>query len=131
MNNINQVPLSLSEICNSVDRLDGSLLETSALRVSPNFSILAASDQIENSSDIRADQFSHLLQVARRHYDFTIMDLGRQINPVNVSALDASDSIYPIFQQSLPYLRNGRRLFDIFSTLGYEKEKIQLVLNRL
>lgn len=58
------------------------------------------------------------------------MDLGRQINPVNVRALDVSDFIYPIFQQSLPYLRNGRRLFEIFSALGYRQEKIQIVINR-
>ena len=111
--------VALSEVCSSVERLDGNLLETSALHVTPNLSILAASDQIESSAEIRPDQFGIFLQIARQHYDFTVMDLGRQINPVNVRALDASDRVYPVFQQSLPYLRNGRRLFDIFSALGY------------
>lgn len=122
--------VALSEVCSSVERLDGNLLETSALHVTPNLSILAASDQIESSAEIRPDQFGILLQIARQHYDFTIMDLGRQINPVNVRALDASDRVYPMFQQSLPYLRNGRRLFDIFSALGYRREKLHVVLNR-
>ena len=116
--------VALSEVCSSVERLDGNLLETSALHVTPNLSILAASDQIESSAEIRPDQFGIFLQIARQHYDFTVMDLGRQINPVNVRALDASDRVYPVFQQSLPYLRNGRRLFDIFSALGYRREKI-------
>ncbi len=122
--------VALSEVCNSVERLDANLLETSALHVTPNFSILAASDQIESSVEIRPDQVGILLQLARKNYDFTIIDLGRQINPVNVRALDASDRVYPVFQQSLPYLRNGRRLFDIFSALGYRREKIHVVLNR-
>jgi pilus assembly protein CpaE len=122
--------VALSEVCSSVERLDGNLLETSALHVTPNLSILAASDHIESSAEIRPDQFGNLLQIARQHYDFTIMDLGRQINPVNVRALDASDRVYPVFQQSLPYLRNGRRLFDIFSALGYRREKLHVVLNR-
>ena len=122
--------VALSEVCSSVERLDGNLLETSALHVTPNLSILAASDQIESSAEIRPDQFGILLQLARQHYDFTIMDLGRQINPVNVRALDASDRVYPVFQQSLPCLINGRRLFDIFSALGYRREKLHVVLNR-
>lgn len=122
--------VALSEVCSSVERLDGNLLDTSALHVTPNLSILAASDQIESSAEIRPDQFGILLQLARQHYDFTIMDLGRQINPVNVRALDASDRVYPVFQQSLPNLRNGRRLFDIFSALGYRREKLHVVLNR-
>lgn len=122
--------VTLADVCNSVDRMDMNLLETSVLHINPNFSILASSDQIENSVDIHPDQFASLLQLVRQHYDFTIMDLGRQINPVNVRALDASDLIYPVLQQSLPYLRNGRRLFEIFSALGYRREKIQIVLNR-
>ena len=122
--------LTLSDVCNSVDRMDLNLLESSVLHVTPNFNILASSDQVENSADIHVDQFSSLLQFVRQHYDFTIMDLGRQINPINVRALDVSDFIYPIFQQSLPFLRNGRRLFEIFSALGYRQEKIQIVINR-
>ncbi|MCE2871813.1 MAG: AAA family ATPase [Oxalobacteraceae bacterium] len=122
--------LALSDVCNSVDRMDLNLLESSVLHVTPNFNILASSDQVENSADIHVDQFSSLLQFVRQHYDFTIMDLGRQINPINVRALDVSDFIYPIFQQSLPFLRNGRRLFEIFSALGYRQEKIQIVINR-
>ncbi len=122
--------LALSDVCSSVDRMDLNLLESSVLHVTPNFSILASSDQIENSSDIHLDQFASLLQFVRQQYDFTIMDLGRQINPVNVRALDVSDFIYPIFQQSLPFLRNGRRLFEIFSALGYKQEKIHIVINR-
>jgi pilus assembly protein CpaE len=122
--------LALSDVCNSVDRMDLNLLESSVLHVTPNFNILASSDQVENSADIHVDQFSSLLQFVRQHYDFTIMDLGRQINPINVRALDISDFIYPIFQQSLPFLRNGRRLFEIFSALGYRQEKIQIVINR-
>lgn len=33
-------------------------------------------------------------------------------------------------QQSLPYLRDGRRLLDIFSSLGYAKDKIHQIVNR-
>jgi pilus assembly protein CpaE len=59
-----------------------------------------------------------------------VIDMGRQVNTLSIRALDNSDLIFPVLQQSLPYLRNARRLLDIFSSLGYRREKIQLTLNR-
>lgn len=50
--------LALSDVCNSVDRMDLNLLESSVLHMAPNLSILASSDQIENSADIQVDQFA-------------------------------------------------------------------------
>jgi pilus assembly protein CpaE len=71
-----------------------------------------------------------LLQIARLHYDFIVIDMGRYINATAIRALDSADLICPVLQQSLPYLRDARRLLDIYASLGYRKEKIQCVLNR-
>ena len=122
--------MTLADVCAAAARLDINLLESSTLRISPNFSILAASDNPDPAEDIRPEHFESVLQLARRHYDFTVIDMGRQVNAISIRALDNSDLIYPVLQQSLPYLRNARRLLDIFSSLGYRREKIQLTLNR-
>ena len=122
--------MTLAEVCAAAARLDINLLESSTLKISPNFSILAASDNPDPAEDIRPEQFESVLQLARHHYDFTVIDMGRQVNAISIRALDNSDLIYPVLQQSLPYLRNARRLLDIFSSLGYRREKIQITLNR-
>ncbi len=121
---------TLADICQDINRLDANLLESSVIRVTPTFSILAAADQPEASEHIQPDQVEALLQLARRHYDFVLLDIGRQLNAVSIRALDQSDTIYPVLQQSLPHLRGGRRLVDILVSLGYRREKIQLVVNR-
>lgn len=122
--------MTLADVCAAGARLDINLLESSVLRMSQYFGILAASDSPDPAEDIRPEQFESVLQLARRHYDFTVIDMGRQVNPISIRALDNSDLIYPVLQQSLPYLRNGRRLLDIFSSLGYRRDKIELTLNR-
>lgn len=121
---------TLSDVCQDAARLDGNLLESSVMKLSPQFSVLAASDQPETADEIRPEQIESVLQVARRMYDFVLIDVGRQINAVSIRALDQSDLICTVLQQTLPHLRDGRRLLDIFSSLGYRKEKIHLVLNR-
>ena len=70
------------------------------------------------------------MEIARKEYDFIFIDLGRQINGIVIRALDQSDHIFPIIQQSLPYLRNGLRLLGLFKMLGYRKEKIRVIVNR-
>ncbi|MEK0427730.1 MAG: hypothetical protein RL001_257 [Pseudomonadota bacterium] len=122
--------MTLADICAAGARLDINLLESGVLRVSPNFSLLAASDNPDPAEEIRPENFENVLQLARRHFDFVVIDMGRQVNTLSIRALDSSDLIFPVLQQSLPYLRNARRLLDIFSSLGYRREKIQLTLNR-
>ena len=122
--------VTLAEICAAGARLDINLLESGALRISPSFSLLAASENPDPAEVIRPEGFESVLQLARRQFDFIVIDMGRHVNAVSIRALDNSDLIFPVLQQSLPYLRNARRLLDIFTTLGYRRDKIQLTLNR-
>ena len=122
--------MTLADVCAAGARLDTNLLDSGVMRVSPNFSLLAASDNPDPAEEIRPENFDSVLQLARRHFEFIVIDMGRQVNALSIRALDSSDLIYPVLQQSLPYLRNARRLLDIFSSLGYRREKIQLTLNR-
>ena len=38
--------------------------------------------------------------------------------------------IFPVLQTTLPYIRDGKRLLDVFHSLDYPMEKIHLVVNR-
>jgi pilus assembly protein CpaE len=68
--------------------------------------------------------------VARRQYDFILLDIGHNLNAVSIRALDQCDLIFPVLQASLPYIRDGKRLLEVFRALDYGKEKIRLIVNR-
>jgi pilus assembly protein CpaE len=68
--------------------------------------------------------------VARQHYDYILLDVGRQIDALSLRALDKSDVIFPVLQLALPDIRDGRRLLDIFRSLGYPPERTRLIVNR-
>jgi pilus assembly protein CpaE len=38
--------------------------------------------------------------------------------------------IFPVLQTTLPYVRDGKRLLEVFHSLDYRREKIFLVVNR-
>lgn len=122
--------VTLSDVCAQIQRFDFSLLQTSLVNVTSNYSMLAASEDPAHATDIKPEHVDTILQLARNHYDFIILDVGRQIDAVTVHALDNSDLIYPVLQLVMPYIRDGRRLLDVFRSLGYKRNKTQLIVNR-
>jgi pilus assembly protein CpaE len=122
--------MTLSDVCSQIARLDGPFLESCLVHVAPGYGVLAAADDPGHSVDLKPEQMDAILRVARQHYDFIVLDVGRQIDAISLRALDNADAIYPVLQLALPDIRDGRRLLDIFRSLGYPGEQIRLVVNR-
>ncbi|KQV79006.1 response regulator receiver protein [Massilia sp. Root351] len=122
--------MTLSDICAQIGRMDGAFLDSCLVHVTPNFGVLAAADDPHQVSDMKPDHMDAILRVARQHYDYIVLDVGRQIDAISLRALDGADAIYPVLQLALPDIRDGRRLLDIFRSLGYPGERIRLIVNR-
>ena len=123
-------PVTLTDICAQIHRLDTQLLDSSVIGVAPNFDLIAAASDPDPEDRIQPNHIAALLAVAKRRYDFVLLDIGRQVNAVSIRALDGSDLIFPVLQQSIPFIRSGQRMLDMFSTLGYRKDTIRHLLNR-
>ncbi len=122
--------MTLSDICAQIARMDGAFLASCLVHVTPNFGVLAAADDPAHKVDMQPDHMDRILAVARQHYDYIVLDVGRQIDALSLRALDNADAIYPVLQLALPDIRDGRRLLDIFRSLGYPAERLRLIVNR-
>jgi pilus assembly protein CpaE len=122
--------MTLSDVCGQITRIDGPFLESCLVHVSPGFGVLAAADDPGQAANLKPEQMDAILRVARQHYDFTVLDVGRQIDAISLRALDNADTIFPILQLALPDIRDARRLLDIFRSLGYPVEQTRLIVNR-
>lgn len=121
---------TLSDVATQIHRLDPSFLASSMVSVTPNFGILAAPSDPAHASDVKPEHVDAIVKLARRQYDFVVLDVGRSLDPVSIRALDHADTIYPVLQMTLPYIRDGKRLLTVFRNLEYAKEKVELVVNR-
>jgi pilus assembly protein CpaE len=122
--------MTLSDVCAQIARIDGPFLESCLVHVAPGFGVLAAADDPSHAVNLKPEHMDTILRVARQHYDFIVLDVGRQIDAISLRALDNADAIYPILQLALPDIRDGRRLLDIFRSLGYVAEHTRLIVNR-
>ena len=122
--------MTLSDVCSQIARIDGPFLESCLVHVTAGFGILAAADDPAHAIELKPEHMDAILRVARQHYDYIVLDVGRQIDAISLRALDSADAIYPILQLGLPDIRDGRRLLDIFRSLGYPIENTRLIVNR-
>jgi pilus assembly protein CpaE len=122
--------MTLSDICAQISRMDGAFLDSCLVHVASNFGVLAAADDPNRTVDMKPEHMDVILRIARQHYDFVVLDVGRQIDAISLRALDQADTIYPVLQLALPDIRDGRRLLDIFRSLGYPSERTRLIVNR-
>jgi pilus assembly protein CpaE len=122
--------MTLSDVCQQIARMDGPFLDSCLVHVAPGFGVLAAADDPAQAVETKPEHIDAILRLARQHYDYILLDVGRQIDAVSLRALDSTDAIYPVLQLALPDIRHARRLLDIFRSLGYVTDHIRLVVNR-
>lgn len=121
---------SLAEVAHDIHRLDASFLAASTVKISPNYSILAAPDDPSRAMEIKPEHIEAILNLAVTQYDFVLLDLGRTLDTLTLKALDRAYRIFAVMQAGLPGLRNAHKLLNIFKSLGYAPDKIEFVVNR-
>ena len=122
--------MTLADVCNQINRLDLAFLESSLITVAPNYKILAAAESPDSAVDIKPEHLDTIIRMARNNYDYILLDVGRQIDALTVKGLDLSDSIFAVMQLVLPYIRDARNLLNVFKSLGYSQNKVQMIVNR-
>jgi len=73
---------------------------------------------------------SAVLSLSRRLYDYTLVDMSQTIDDFNLQLFDEADVIYVVMTADLSCLKNVPLVLETMDSLGYEKNKMQLVLNR-
>lgn len=121
---------TLADVASNISRLDASLLASSMVHVLPNFGVLAAPEDAETSVGVKPEHVEALLKLTKDQYDYVIVDIGRTFNSTSVKALDYADMIFVVMQETLPFIRDSKRLIHALQSLGYAKEKIHLIINR-
>ena len=73
---------------------------------------------------------SNILSLMRKAYDYTLVDMAKSLDDFNLQLFDEADLIFVVMTADLSCLKNVRLVLETMDSLGYERSKIQLVLNR-
>ena len=115
-----------------IDELDEAAFRGHATLVEDGISLFTSvPEQVPLLHNLDSASVSRLLKKSRQVFDYTIMDLPRQIDALTVSALEESDFIFIILEQTVAHIRDARRISDIITKeLAVPKDKLTYVVNR-
>ena len=126
-----ETPVSnVADVARNIERLDADLLRASMAEVAPGLWVLAAPDDPAHAADVTPQHVRQIVELAREMFDFVIIDAGRSLSSVTLQALDLADRVYAVLQLTLPFIRDGKRLRDVFRSLDYPARKIHWLVNR-
>jgi len=121
---------TLADVAHGIDRLDASFLAASTVKITSNYSILAAPEDLSKAMEIKPEHIDSILNLAQSQYDFVLLDISRSLDALTIKALDHANCIFPVMQAGLPGLRNAHKLLAAFNSLGYSAQKIEFIVNR-
>jgi len=116
--------------------LDTELLRNLIVRHHSGLDLLLAPTSPEAADIVvertRSDPASltHLLSLARRLYDYTFVDMAKTIDDFNLQLFDEADLIFVVMTADLSCLKNVQLVLRTMDNLGYQRAKVNLVLNR-
>jgi pilus assembly protein CpaE len=126
-----QIPTSnVADVARNINRLDAELLRSSMNEVEPGLWVLAAPDDPAQATEVTPQHVLQIIELAREMHDFVIIDIGRALSSVTLQALDLADRVYAVLQLTLPFIRDGKRLRNVFQSLDYPEKKIHWIVNR-
>jgi pilus assembly protein CpaE len=116
--------------------LDGELLKKLVVSHHAGMDLLLAPPNPEQADIVverqRTDPgtLSNILSLMRKAYDYTLVDMAKSLDDFNLQLFDEADLIFVVMTADLSCLKNVRLVLETMDSLGYERSKIQLVLNR-
>src|SRR6187401_575215 len=103
-----------------------SIVQTHDSGVDP----LLAPPSPETAELVTAAHMHQILEILASMYDYVIVDIDKRLDDLNLMVLDVAETIFAVMTADLSCLKNVRLVLETIGHLGYEGNKLKLVLNR-
>ena len=122
---------SILDLLTAEDRLDEDLMRSVARPVGENVWVFAAPEAIPPLESVDTDRLLRVIEMIRKNYDYVVLDLPANWTNWALSALSAADSVLLVAELSVASLRQAKRRLELFDTVGIERDKVGVVVNRV
>ena len=121
---------TIYDLASSPGSLDDEKLEAYLVRHDSGAKVLVAPTRPDQAAAINVEFLREVYTMLRRTNDFIIIDTPPGFTPEVISAIDASSDICMIGMLDTLSLKNTRLGLETLDLMGYDPERVVLVLNR-
>jgi pilus assembly protein CpaE len=128
--NLNPRNKSIADLAAELQSGEAESLETFMITHSSGVRVLLAPPSPEQAELIGPLAVKHVLQGLRREYELVVVDCPSTFNEPTIAVLDEADMILTLLSLEITSVKNMRLFLEVSEQLGYDNDKIRLVLNR-
>lgn len=122
---------NISYMLQNPDKLNKDfLLNTMEKYKNTSLYILADPPVFKQAKEVSQKNIEKLISVLKETFSYIVVDTDSNFDSKTITALDNSDLLLLVTIVNLPALRNCQRCLDLFEKLGYDNEKVQVLINR-
>jgi pilus assembly protein CpaE len=121
---------SIADLVARADRLDERMLSAAVVVHRTKVNVLTTPDDMESIGPVKGEDIYNIINVAARAYQYVIVDCGTYYDEAVSMALGVSDVIVLVTTPDVTSVRDAFRRLRSLSTMGIEKERVRLVVNR-
>jgi pilus assembly protein CpaE len=114
----------------SAPSIDIDLVRQVIVKHDSGADLLLAPPSPETAELVTSDHMPIILEHLRTLYDYVLVDIDKKLDDVNLGIIEAAETVFVVMTADLSCLKNVRLVLETIGHLGYEKSKVQLVLNR-
>src|SRR4030095_12895215 len=92
--------------------------------------LLAAPADALDASEITDEALARILFLARRAFDYVIVDTFPMLDGIVMAILDASDLVFLVVQGTAPSVAGGARFLPVLEGLGFPAARQRVILTR-
>ncbi len=122
---------SVQDAFNNLHRLDMSFWKAIVSNGTPRLEIITAPSPVCLRQQPRPEQLQQVLRFVRQNYDWSIVDLGRNLSFLGMSVLDEIDETCLVTTLDVPALHQAKTIVQTLMNTGYARNRLRLVLNRV
>ncbi|MEP6509613.1 MAG: P-loop NTPase [Gemmatimonadales bacterium] len=120
----------LSHLIAKGSSIDSELLNSLLTPCPGGVWALPTGDSPEDEELFDSAAVGAILNLLRSHFAITVVDCEHHLSEATLTALDAADRIVLVTQLSVPALRSTQRSLAVCRRLGYDDNKLCVVVNR-
>src|SRR4029078_12338411 len=121
---------SIADLVPELEAGEADSLDTFVINHSPGIRVLVARPSPEMAELIPPSGVRRVLDGLRRGHDLVIVDCTSWLNETTLAILDAAAVALTLLSLKITSIKNMRLFLEVAEQLGYEQDKVKLVLNR-
>ena len=121
---------TITDIVRNFQTLDRDLVTDILVTHSSGVKVLLAPPDAQSGEQVTGEHIRQIIQMLHMMMDFIIVDTRPSFDEATLTLLDHSDRVLLILTLELTAIKGAKQYLELSDLLGYDSDKVSLVVNR-